>query len=71
MKKYKLLKWYPSLPKDWEVGMEVGQRDRESWFSYSSCNIGYTEKRLDAELLKNNPEYWEKVIEKDYEIFEV
>ena len=23
-KKYKLLKWFPTLPKDWEVGMELG-----------------------------------------------
>jgi len=23
MKTYKLKKWYPSLPKDWEIGMEV------------------------------------------------
>jgi len=67
MNKYKLKKWYPSLPKDWEVGMEVGIGDR-SYGNYSPCNGKYKDFYICAEIVENNPEFWEKVVEKDWEV---
>ena len=40
MKQYKLIKWYPSLQKDWEVGMIVGLEDSIPT-SFSPCNRKY------------------------------
>lgn len=65
--KYKLKKWYPSLPKDWEVGMEVGIGDR-SYGNYSPCNGKYKDFYICAEIVENYPEFWEKVVEKDWEV---
>ena len=67
MKKFKLLQLYPSLPNDWKVGMEVGLGDRN--YGYSPCAGNYTDyKKLDNPEVENNPEFWEEVIEKEYEI---
>src|SRR5690606_28549119 len=64
---YRLKKWYPSLPKDWEVGMEVGQDDRFKSY-YSPCNGKYKEFFVNFEQVEQNEEFWEEVVEKDYEI---
>lgn len=67
MKKYKLIQKYPSLARDWEPGMEVGLGDRN--YGYSPCSGNYTDcRKLDNTEVENNPEFWEEVVEKDYEI---
>jgi hypothetical protein len=66
MNTYKLKKVYPGLPKDWEIGMEVGLGCRI--YGYSPCNGKYTNWYINNDIIKNNPEFWEKVAEKDYEI---
>lgn len=61
-KEYKLLKKYPSLPKDWEVGMKVGLGDRN--YGYSPCAGNYSDcKKLDNSEVENNSEFWEEVKE--------
>ena len=60
MVKYILKKWYPSLPKNWEVGMEVVG---EKFFANSKHK--YTPYVFfDPSEITNNPEFWEKVEEK-------
>lgn len=67
MKEYKLLKKYPSLATDWEVGMKVGLGDRN--YGYSPCAGNYSDcRKLDNSEVENNSEFWEEVVEKDYEI---
>lgn len=68
MKKYKLKKWYPSLPKDWKEGMEVGQGDRGSYSDYSPCAGDYTDKRIPKSQIECCDGFWEEVVEKDYEV---
>ena len=43
MSSYKLKKWYPSLPKDWKVGMLVTKKDKDDMDSL----IDDTKKFLD------------------------
>lgn len=65
--KYKLIKWYPSLPKELKVGDEVH-------LFYSFFYDGYNtldnkcKHRLSKQEVEDNPEFWEKVVEKEYEI---
>ena len=68
--KYKLKKWYPSLPKDWEVEMEVGIGDR-SYGNYSPCNGKYKDFYICAEIVENYPEFWELVVEKNWEVLKI
>lgn len=70
MAQYKLIQKYPSLPNDWEEGMIVGTGDRLSLFAgYSPCNSKYTDNRVHfKEVLDSN--FWEEVIQKDYEVLE-
>jgi hypothetical protein len=69
MKKYKLIKKYPSLPKDWEEGMEIGYGDRR--INLSPCNGKYTNRHIaDSEVI-NQSEFWEEIVEKEYEILSV
>jgi len=66
MKTYKLLKTYPSLPRDWKIGMEVGLGDR-NW-GYSPCSVNYTDcRKLENPEVENSPEFWKELIE-DFEI---
>jgi hypothetical protein len=60
--KYKLKKWYPSLPKDWEVGMEIGFGCRQ--INLAPCNSKYTDRHLNDKEVENNPEFWEKAVKK-------
>lgn len=62
-KKYKLLKWFPTLPKDWEVGMEL-KKEKYSQY-YSNINKKYPEQFLLDEEVENNPEFFEEIIEKE------
>jgi len=58
MVKYKLLKWYPSLPKNYEVGNLVQLVDGNycDWL---------TPKIATRREVENNPEFWEKIVEKE------
>lgn len=59
MVKYKLKKWYPSLPKNWEIGMKVGG---EKFFA--NIEQKYTPYVFfDPYEITNNPEFWEEVKE--------
>lgn len=67
MKKYKLIKHYPSLPTNFKEGTEV---------SYYSVIEGYSDHHLGGQSLveipyeevENNSEFWEKVLEPKYSI---
>lgn len=63
MKEYKLIKKYPSLPIDWEIGMLVGTGDRQGLACFSPCNGKYTNKYIYYKEVINNPEFWEEVKE--------
>lgn len=65
-KQYKLLKWYPSLPKDWEAGTVV-EKLYQKYFAETS----YGESCVLAVEVENNPEFWEEIVEKEYEILKV
>lgn len=64
MSKYKLKKWYPSLPKDWEVGMLVTKKDKND-IDYNPDCVGYYYYKILCIEVENNPEFWEKVVEKE------
>jgi hypothetical protein len=61
MAKYKLKKWYPSLPKDWEIGIEVEKCTIDK--RYYVSNQWYKPLISQTEV-ENNPEFWEKVKDK-------
>lgn len=68
-KRYRLLKWYPSLSTSWEVGMEVGQGDRQGCCAnFSPCDAKYPQWQISYDQVVNFPEFWEEIVEKDYEI---
>jgi hypothetical protein len=63
MKKFKLIKEYPGSP---NLGTICEERNNKSSFCYyfeGEKNIGITKDQVE-----NQPEYWEEVIKKDYEI---
>lgn len=55
---YKLLKWYPSLPKDWEIGMIVGKGDKIRQKDYAPCSSNYFEMWILGDQVENQKEYW-------------
>lgn len=69
MRTFKLKQKYPSLPNDWQVGMEVRLGDRN--YSYSPCNGNYRDVKLDNKEVENNYLFWEEVVDKNYEILTV
>lgn len=64
MSSYKLKQWYPSLPENWKVNDTISMR----FSHYTHDRIGISSKILHSKEVENNPEFWEKVVEKDYEI---
>lgn len=63
MKEYRLKKWYPTLPEDWEVGMKVGQGNGYFLTRYSPCSSKYTNTFETIDIVRNNPEFWEEVVD--------
>lgn len=63
-KKYKLLKWFPTLPKDWKVGMELGVGNINHYGNYSPCNAKYSDYYIAPNIVENNPKFFEEIIEK-------
>ncbi|HSH25034.1 MAG TPA: hypothetical protein VLA13_05800 [Massilibacterium sp.] len=57
MMKYKLIKEYPNSPPEGTIVELTGD-------AKCICNSGY----IDKNTLKENPEFWEEVVEKDYKI---
>lgn len=67
MKKYKLLKWYPSLPKNVKEGIIV--QYYEAIEGYSDHNLEIVSKLNLADYeVEDNPEYWQEIVEINYEI---
>ena len=67
MATYKLIKKYPGLPSDWEIGMEITENMKYGYFSavdskYSNYFIANNND------MENTPEFWQKVEELEYEI---
>jgi len=59
-KRYKLIKMYSSLPKDWEIGMIVGLGDRTWGYSPESLKYDYFEPLSNLEV-ETNPEFWQEL----------
>jgi len=62
MKKYRLKKWYPSLPFEWKLYKSevILKFDGRKYIG----DIHY----LNKNEVENNPEFWEEVVKKEYEI---
>lgn len=70
MKQYKLKKWYPGCGKQ-EVGSIVTKSNSGSPLYLGvklTDTLYYT---FPAKYVENNPEYWEEIVEKDYEILSI
>lgn len=69
MKKYKLIKWYPSLPEYWK-SKDVTAVEVRDHNTYDLKIDGKIEQPLYEDEVENNPEFWQEVTEKDkdYEI---
>lgn len=65
MKKYKLIKDYPGC--DCDLGTIVQYQDR-TYPPYFDIKTGI---RYSHEIVEKYPEFWEEVVEKDYEILEI
>ena len=59
MKKYKLIKQYPTSPK---LGFTVFERHCGMYHNIETGNM------YGSQIIENQPEFWEEVVEKDYEI---
>lgn len=62
---YKLLKKYPGLPSDWEVGMTIGTGDRMIYLS--PTNSKYTNHQLGFDIPTMFPKFWEETKEYKFE----
>lgn len=65
MKKYKLIKEYPGSPK---LGTIVKDRNGSLYFPETDSVESSSKGNLFKEIVINNPEFWQEVVEKDYEI---
>ena len=62
MKKYKLLKWYPSC-----LDLKEGQIITK-WIGSAVYSLTKNSMFFNPQEVEENPEFWEEIIEKDYEI---
>lgn len=67
MKKYKLLQTYPGLTGSIEEGDTVEYYF--NWDLYGKENLCYV--GLTKDVVENNPKFWKKVVEKDYEVISI
>ena len=68
MKRYKLKKWYPSLPSEWKVGQIVEKNYIGGYSGYLSVLV--PSYFLYGKEVEDNAEYWEEIIDaKPYDIF--
>lgn len=68
--KYKLIKWYPSLPDSWK-DREIIVEKRKIKHAKGECRTYYRECKeksftFNPDQIENNPEYWEKIEERKY-----
>ena len=74
MRAYKLKKWYPSLCKTWLTGTIV-QKDKDGYYQsdYFHSNVNTDEDHLGIywSEVENNPEFWEEIVEKTFEIIKL
>jgi hypothetical protein len=71
MGKYKLIKWYPSLPKELKEGEyveEVYFGNPNGYYIRINPKINEGNMTFSRVEIEEHSEFWEKVIEKDYEI---
>lgn len=66
MRKFKLIKRYPLLD---ELGVEVSNCDSPNWY-YSKDKNGAVHLSLPPKEVENNPEFWEEITEKEWEVLE-
>lgn len=59
MTKYKLIKKYPGLPNGWSIGTTIHVKDNESIVYKGAFTL------VTSNDMKNNPEFWQKVEEKE------
>lgn len=64
MKKYKLIKEYPGSPKLGTIISQLGT----SQFYEDKHNSAIMKKCFDYKIFSKYPEFWEEIVEKDYEI---
>ena len=70
MKKYKLIKKYPSLPSDWEEGMIVKRiTPHNLYLSYWPESDKHYVESVPPREVENYPEFWEEVKD-NYEILD-
>jgi hypothetical protein len=63
--RYRLKKWYPSLPNAWKYyNEEVLVTKRGLHYIGNMTKLGHTE-------VENNPEYWEPIKERNYQIVQL
>ena len=67
-KKYKLKQWYPSLPESYKEGKTVLKQFKNTRDIYYPMD---GRPGVPAEEVENNPEFWEKVEDKNYKILKV
>lgn len=60
MKTYTLKQWFPGLPVDWEIGMELGQGDKGVFSDYYPCDARYANFSVKKETVENNPTFFIK-----------
>ena len=71
-KKYKLRKWYPSLPNGLKVGNIVkkcarsARKNDDAYYKVLS-ESSVLSSPISKKEVENNPEFWEEIIEKNYE----
>jgi len=63
MKKYKLIKWYPSLPSNVKEGDTFTKEKNGNTYYGKSLNTFVYNREVE-----NNPGFWQEIVEKDYEI---
>jgi len=70
-KKYKLRRWYPSLPNGIKEGDEVWRPQskgcKEFW-GYTTDKLCMSGTSISVKEVENNPKFWEEIKEKNYKI---
>lgn len=65
--KYKLIKEYPGSPKLGTIFEKIENKDNDLWLEVKCSGAKYYQNNM-SNLFQNYPEFWEKVVEKEYEI---
>lgn len=67
MKQYKLIKWYPSLPKSWKENLILdeldGVKDNKGNYYFKPVDTKFSTKYLTLEELQKSTEFWEQVVD--------